>query len=50
MTRECEVCGEPVDTETDFDKYDPEAPVYGDDYVYHLKCEDGIMEEVRFEI
>lgn len=41
----CEAdCGEPVDTETNFDKHDPRAPVYADDYVFHLGCEDELFE------
>lgn len=41
----CEAeCGEFVDTEANFDKHDPKAPVYADTYVYHLGCEDEIFE------
>lgn len=43
MTEHCEECGRPVDTETNFSKHDPRAPVYADDYVFHLGCEDGIF-------
>lgn len=42
---ECEVCDRPVDTETNFSKHDPRAPVYADNYVYHLGCEEeGVFE------
>lgn len=47
MTDRCEVCGFHVDTETDFDKFDPRAPVIADDYVYHLGCEDGILDNMK---
>lgn len=46
----CEVCNDPVDTETDFEQYDPQAPVYTDEGAYHLGCEDGMFDETYVEI
>lgn len=40
----CFVCGEPIPDE--YSKFDPKAPVYTDDGVYHLDCEDEVFEEV----
>lgn len=45
---ECEVCGDPIPNE--YGKHDPKAPVYADDYVYHLGCEDEVYEEVYAEV
>ena len=48
MTDTCVVCGDPIPDE--YDKFDDEAPVYADNYVYHLGCEDAIFEEVFAEV
>jgi len=46
----CVVCGEPFPD--DYDKFDPEAPVYADeeDARYHKGCEDEIFDEVICEL
>lgn len=45
---ECVVCGEGFPE--DYGKFDPKAPVYADDYVYHLECEDEVFDEVYAEV
>jgi len=45
---DCVVCGEPIPDE--YGKHDEMAPVYADGYVYHLGCEDGVFDEVLFEV
>jgi hypothetical protein len=44
----CVVCGNTFPD--DHDKFDPHAPVYADDYVYHLACEDEVFDEVHSEV
>jgi hypothetical protein len=44
----CKVCDETFPDE--YDKFDPRAPVYADDYVYHLECEGDIYDEVYAEV
>lgn len=43
------VCGESV--KPDADKHDPEKPVYDDigGGVYHLGCEDSVIDGIRME-
>lgn len=48
MSENCIVCGDPIPNE--YDKYDDKAPVYADNYVYHLGCESGVFDEVYAEI
>jgi len=48
MSNDCEVCGDPIPDE--YDKWDSDAPVYADDYVYHKGCEDGVIDEVYCEV
>lgn len=43
----CTVCGEPFPE--DYRKYDPKAPVYADNYAYHLGCESEVFESVNTE-
>jgi hypothetical protein len=45
MPSECIVCGETVPDEAA--KFDPQAPVYSDDGVYHLGCESELFDEVH---
>lgn len=41
-TDTCFVCDDEIPYE--YSKWDPKAPVYADDYVYHKGCEDEIFE------
>lgn len=45
----CIVCGDPIPDDVD-GKWDPMAPVYADDFVYHLGCEDGVFDSVCNEV
>jgi hypothetical protein len=40
-TETCEVCGGGFPDE--YGKFSPRAPVYADEYVYHLGCEDRVF-------
>lgn len=44
----CAVCGEPIPE--DYGKWDTTAPVYADDFVYHMGCEAEVFEEVYAEV
>ena len=43
-TKLCDVCDGTIPDE--YTKWDPQAPVYTDDGVYHLGCEDDVFAEV----
>ena len=49
LANRCAGCGGRLDYDTDFDKFDPRAPVTGDDLAYHLGCEDEFLEDVHME-
>lgn len=44
MTETCSVCDEAIPD--DYGKFDPRAPVYADEFVYHLGCEEDVFTEV----
>jgi len=49
MTDEtCKVCGEAFPDE--YGKFDPRAPVFADEFVYHRECEVEVIEKVYAEV
>jgi len=48
MSETCAVCDGAIPDK--YGKHDVNAPVYTDEYVYHLGCEGAVFEEVYAEI
>jgi hypothetical protein len=48
MSDECAVWGESIPDK--YGKFDPNAPVYADDYVYHKGCEGEVFDGVIWEL
>lgn len=48
MSESCAACGGPIPD--DYGKWDPKAPVYADEFVVHLECEQDVFETIYAEV